>query len=120
MPTTQLDPLFVFASAFAVSAFAGLAALLRSGKRVGFLSVLSSMLNTGFAGLAFSLIWYVKFKGSDDTLYCLIGICVLVGLGGTPALDLVLQLCKRGGFSVTFKPNDEGLPDEPVKKEGSP
>lgn len=115
MPTSQIDPLAVFASAFAVSAFAGLAALLRSGKRVTTLRVLSDMSNTGCLGLAISLIWYSRFKASDDAVYCMIGICVLAGLSGSRAIDIIAQYCKRGGLSINIKPlKDEDLPEEPV------
>jgi hypothetical protein len=82
------DALGVFMSAFAVSAFAGLAALLRSGSKLGWIPVCNALLNSGFLGLGISLLWYTQFK---DDLYFLVGVCVLAGLGGMTTVDLVLQ-----------------------------
>lgn len=118
MPGQPFDPLHVFAAAFAVSSFAGLAALLRSGKPLTVMVVASAMLNTGLLGLAISLIWFTRFKSSEDAIYAMIGICVLAGLAGTSALDLLLQLCKRGGLAITIKPNDEGLPEDHLGRGG--
>lgn len=119
MPTSQIDPLAVFASAFAVSAFAGLAALLRSGRRVGIYSIASDMLNTGCLGLAISLIWYARFKSSDDAVYCMIGICLLAGLSGSRAINIIAQYCKRGGIVFEIRPptDPDELPEDPVSKE---
>lgn len=108
----QLDPLRIFASAFAVSSFAGLAALLRSGKSITILAVCSAMLNTGMVGLAIALIWYTKFKGSEENIYFMIGLCVLSGLGGTTAIDFIVMLCKRNGVTITVSANrDNDLPE---------
>jgi hypothetical protein len=112
MPADQLDPLRVFLSSFGVSSFAGLAALLRSGKPISPLSVFSAMLNTGLVGLAIALIWYQQFRGSDANVYFLIGVCVLAGLGGTTAIDFIVQVCKRGGLHITIATDKEDdLPD---------
>jgi hypothetical protein len=94
------DPLAVFLSAFGVSAFAGLAALLRPGKSVTFLAVASSMLYSGLMGLAISLIWY-KYFCAQDNIYLLIGICVLAGLGGNSFTDFLLYILKKGGVTIS-------------------
>jgi hypothetical protein len=67
----RLNPIYVFVSAFGVSSFAGLAALLRGGKQVTIIAVLSAVLNSGLLGLAIALVWYNKFQ---DNVYFLIGI----------------------------------------------
>jgi hypothetical protein len=114
MPADQLDPLRVFISSFGVSSFAGLAALLRSGKTISVLSVFSAMLNTGLVGLAIALIWYHRFRGNDENVYFLIGVCVLAGLGGTTAIDFIVQVCRRGGLQITIaaQDDDKELPEE--------
>src|SRR3982750_2629821 len=93
----KLNPLTVFISAFGVSSFAGLAALLRAGKQVNKVSVASAILNSGLLGLAIALLWYTKFQ---DNIYFLIGICVLAGLGGATMVDFVVQAVKTGGISI--------------------
>lgn len=93
----KLNPLSVFISAFGVSSFAGLAALLRAGKQVNWVSVASAILNSGLLGLAIALLWYTKFQ---DNIYFLIGICVLAGLGGATMVDFVIQAVKSGGVSI--------------------
>jgi predicted membrane protein len=112
MPT-QLDPLRIFASAFAVSSFAGLAALLRSGKSVSILSVCSAMLNTGMVGLAIALLWYTKFKGSEENIYFMIGLCVLAGLGGTTAIDFIVAMLKRNGLTIIVRADQSNDPPDP-------
>jgi hypothetical protein len=92
-----LNPLYVFVSAFGVSSFAGLAALLRAGKGVNGIAVLSALLNSGMLGLAIALVWYHKFQ---DNIYFLIGICVLAGLGGATLVDFVVAAFKTGGLSI--------------------
>lgn len=109
----KLNPLAVFICAFGVSSFAGLAALLRAGKEVNKITVLSAILNSGFLGLAIALLWYTKFQ---DNVYFLIGICVLAGLGGATMVDFVVESVKSGGLSIggfslsmKSKPDDKSL-----------
>lgn len=110
------DPLKVFWSAFGIASFAGLAALLRSGKKLTWLAVFAAMLNAGLIGLAICLLWYTKFR-SEDNIYFLIGVCALAGLGGTTVIDFVIQLCKKGGVSITITPSKEDELPEGQKKE---
>lgn len=112
MPPSPVDfePFKVLGSAFGISSFAGLAALLRSGKKLTWLAVFTAMLNAGIIGIAICLLWYTKYR-SEDNIYFLIGVCALAGLGGTTVLDFVIQLCKKGGLSIVIKPSpEEDLP----------
>lgn len=93
----KINPIYVFLSAFGVSSFAGLAALLRAGKQVNGIAVLSAVLNSGMLGLCIALIWYNKFQ---DNIYFLIGICVLAGLGGATLVDFMVAAFKSGGLSI--------------------
>lgn len=91
--------LSVFASAFGVAAFAGLATLLRFGKKLSKLSIVSSMLNAGFLGLAISLIWYQNFQKAAN-IHGLIGICLLAGMGGSTLTDILISLLSGAGIKV--------------------
>jgi hypothetical protein len=91
--------LSVFASAFGVSAFAGLATLLRFAKRLSWLSIISAMLNAGFLGLAIALIWYQNYLKSENVAG-LLGICVLAGMGGSTLSDLLISLLAGAGISI--------------------
>ena len=93
--------LSVFASAFGVSAFAGLATLLRFAKKLSKLSVLSAMLNAGFMGLAIALIWYQNYQEAHD-VYGLIGICALAGMGGGTVTDILISVLAGSGIRVTI------------------
>lgn len=105
----QANPIYIFISAFGVSSFAGLAALLRTGKPINMIAIFSAILNSGLLGLALALLWYHKFQ---DNVYFLIGICVLAGLGGATMVDFVLQAFKAGGLSISVgKKDKEGKVD---------
>jgi hypothetical protein len=92
-----IEPVKVFAVSFGVSSLAGLAALLRAGKPISWLSVMSSILNSGLMGLCIALLWYTKFQ---DNVYFLVGVCVLAGLGGATTIDFVMAAIKSGGLSI--------------------
>jgi hypothetical protein len=91
--------LSVFIASFGVSAFAGLATLLRFSTKLSKLAVVSSMLNSGFLGLAISLIWYRNFS-QDSNIHGLIGICVLAGMGGSTLTDVIISLLSGTGIKV--------------------
>jgi uncharacterized YccA/Bax inhibitor family protein len=91
--------LSVFAAAFGVSAFAGLATLLRFSRKLSKLAVVSSMLNAGFLGLAISLIWYQNYRQAAN-IHGLIGICVLAGMGGSTITDILISLLSGAGIKV--------------------
>lgn len=113
------DALMVFGCAFFVSAFAGLAALLRSTTALTWKSAATAISNSGVLGLGISLLWYAKFQ---DNIYALIGVCVIAGLGGMTTIDFVLNSIRKGGFSVKLGQNGDmdvsGVKLENEKKEG--
>lgn len=115
----HMHSLAVFASAFGVSAFAGLATLLRfSRKRIGYSAIISAMLNAGFLGLAIALIWYQNYRKAEN-VHGLIGICVLAGMGGSTLTDLLISLLAGAGIKViiTHERDAHGRPDDDA---GSP
>lgn len=89
----------VFAAAFGVSAFAGLATLLRFSRKLSKLAVVSSMLNAGFLGLAISLIWYQNYQKAAN-IHGLIGMCVLAGMGGSTITDILISLLSGAGIKI--------------------
>ena len=98
-PDQLYHALFVFASAFFVAAFAGLATLLRFARKLSKLAVVSALLNSGFLGLAISLLWYQNYR-KEENVYSLIGFCVLAGMGGSSLTDLVFSLLAGAGIRV--------------------
>jgi len=114
MSDEYLHSLTVFASAFGVSSFAGLATLLRfSRKKLSKLAVISAMLNAGFLGLAIALIWYQNYRKAEN-VHGLIGICVLAGMGGSTITDLLISLLAGAGIKViiTHERDNHGRPDD--------
>jgi hypothetical protein len=95
------EPLAVFFSAFGVSAFAGLATLLRFARKLSKLSIISAMLNAGFMGLAISLLWYQNYRKAEN-ISGLIGICVVAGMGGGTLTDILISLLSGAGIRVTI------------------
>jgi CHASE2 domain-containing sensor protein len=88
----DLGPLGVFVASFAVSAFAGVAALLREQTPLRAVLVVSASLNSGMLGLGVSLLWYAQFR---ENVYSLVGICVILGLTGNRALEWVFGVVKK-------------------------
>jgi hypothetical protein len=80
----------IFAASFGCAAFAGLATFLRFTKKITKLRLVSTMLNSGFLGLAIALLWYKNFQ-EDKNIYSLVGICVLSGMGGSTLTDALLS-----------------------------
>jgi hypothetical protein len=74
----------VFLAAFAVSALAGMANLLRGNVPVTLKAVASYSLNSGMLGLGVALLWYSQFR---ENIHFLVGLCVLAGLGGMATVD---------------------------------
>jgi hypothetical protein len=104
--TTVIDPIKVFISCFAISSFAGLAALLRTGKKITTTLVISAVLNSGLIGLCVGLLWYTKFQ---DNIYFLVGVCTLAGLGGATTIDFALSMFKsalKSKLGVTEESKD--------------
>lgn len=92
-----MNPLYLSVAAGLTSGLAGLAALLRSGLPLTVGSAVSAFLNSGLLGGAVCLVWYSSFT---ETPHALVGICILIGLGGMPAIDFVMKMVRTGGFSI--------------------
>lgn len=93
--------LSVFAASFGVSAFAGLATLLRFSRKLSKLAVTSAMLNSGFMGLAIALIWYQNYREAAN-IHGLIGICVLAGMGGSTLTDVLISFLSGAGIKIVI------------------
>lgn len=107
-----VHPIWVFLSAFGVSAFAGLATYLRFSRKMSGMSLFSAMLNAGCLGLAISLLWYQHYRNSEN-VYGLIGICVLAGMGGSTVTDLAWSILSGAGLKVTIThEHDRSAEDE--------
>lgn len=91
--------LAVFASAFGVAAFAGLATFLRFARKLSKLALISAMLNAGFLGLAVALLWYQNYRNAEN-VSGLIGICVLAGMGGSTVTDILISILSGAGIKV--------------------
>jgi len=102
----HVNALLVFASAFGVAAFAGLATLLRFAQRLTKLTITSAMANSGFLGLAIALLWYESYC-KEENVYGLIGFCVLAGMGGSSVTDLVFSLLAGAGIKVIIVRDEE-------------
>lgn len=109
------NALIVFASAFGVSAFAGLATLLRFASKLTKLTMMSAMANSGFLGLAIALLWYESYC-KEENVYSLIGFCVLAGMGGSSVTDLVFSLLAGAGVKVIITRDSEDKDEEITKK----
>ena len=101
----NLDPLRVFLTSFAISSLGGLAALLRNNKPIDTRKIVSAMLYSGLMGLIIALLWYKYFDGQGNT-YFLLGVSGLAGIGGTTAVDFIIQVIKKGGVHIEINPGD--------------
>lgn len=114
---TAVDPLLLFFLVFALTGTAGLAALLRSGKSLSPRNILTWVLNSGLMGIG--LFWFWQRAYGPD-LWGLFGICILIGLGGLPAVEAVQQLARQGisrisintGGTRTVEPPKPSTPDD--------
>lgn len=112
-----MSPFYVFLSAFLCSSFAGLASLLRSEKKLTWLNITSSFLNSGMLGMAISLIWYTKYQEANN-IFFLVGLCTLAGLAGHSAVDAILKaVFKGGGFKISFDNDNLKMGEEEKKNE---
>lgn len=93
--------LSIFTASFGCAAFAGLATLLRFASKLTRLKVISTMLNSGFLGLAIALLWFRQFEESKN-IYGLVGICVLSGMGGSTLTDALISLLGAGGIRINI------------------
>lgn len=88
----QVDSTRMFCAATGLGGLSGLAYLLRSGKEITWLAILTAMLNSALTSLSIALLWY---NTSQDNPYFLIGVCVLAGLGGASLTDLMIAVLKK-------------------------
>lgn len=114
----HLHALSVFASAFSVSACAGLATLLRFAQKISKLSICGAILNSGLLGLAISLIWYQNYR-DEHNVYSLVGFCVLAGMGGSSVTDLVFSVLSGVGVRVLITRDDDPHEDHRHDKTSS-
>jgi hypothetical protein len=105
----KMSPLEVFISCFAISSFAGLAALLRSGKALTWRIIVAAFLYSGIFGLVIGLLWYNYFGGdNNNNIFFLIGVSGLAGLGGTSLLEFVVQGISNGfNIKITTDSGDD-------------
>lgn len=101
-----MTPLQVFASAFCVSSFAGLAALLRSDQPLTLRSFASATMYSGSMGLIIAFLWYKNYGEAGDP-YFLLGVSGLAGIGGVTVVDLVSIAIKKGGLIVKALEKDQ-------------
>lgn len=83
----------LFVTVFFLSAFAGLASLLRSETNLTILSIGTAMLNGGLFGLGICLFFFKQMVGN---VYALVGSALLSGLGGAGLMDFVTTVFRRG------------------------
>lgn len=93
-----MSPLAVLGSAFAISAFCGLASLLQSKKALTVRAVLSSFMYSGATGLIVGLLWFNEY-GADNP-YFMLGVAGLAGIGGVSLVDVAIATFKKSGLSI--------------------
>lgn len=93
----QMSPVGLFIACFALTAFAGLAALLRLPAPLTIKSVASSVLNCGLLGLGISLLWYTQFQ---QNTYFLVGACVILGLSGMGTFEFIIAMVRTAGLNA--------------------
>lgn len=84
----------VFVFAFSLSAFAGIASLIRTGekRKITRIAVFSSFLNSGLLGLCISLLWYTQYRENTEAL---VGMCIIAGLGGNKSIEYVVKVFRE-------------------------
>jgi len=102
---SNYEPPVIFGATFAISSLAGLAQMLRSGRKITWRAVLSSMLNSGLIGLCIGMFWWDQY--GVDNVWFLMGVSLLAGLGGTTALDFILEALK-GKIVLKVEKSDDG------------
>lgn len=105
-----VDPLLLFFLVFALTGTAGLAALLRSGKSLSPRNILTWVLNSGLMGIG--LFWFWQRAYGPD-LWGLFGICILIGLGGLPAVEGIQLMARQGISKISI--NTGGTRGDPPK-----
>lgn len=99
------NPLHIFAAAFIIAGLGGVAALLRSARKLNGRAAAGAVLSSGLLGLTIALLWYNHFEGTQN-IYFLLGLCGLTGLGGVTAVDILLKMAKKGGLHIVITAGD--------------
>lgn len=102
----KMTPFQVFLASFSIASLGGLAALLRSERELTWRSTISAILYSGVMGVIIALLWYNYFDGKGN-LYFLLAVSGLAGIGGTTAVDFVIQVIKKGGVHISINPGDQ-------------
>lgn len=87
-----LDPVTIFTGIFIISALGGIAALLRSSRKIDVRGFVSSTLNGGLVGVIISFLFWYKFK--DEPIF-LIGLAALAGFGGSKTISFLFTYFER-------------------------
>ena len=101
----RYNPILVVLSAFAISSFGGIAAVLRSREELDCRRLAGAAMYSGAVGLVICLLWYNFFDGQDN-IFFLLGISGLAGIGGANVLDL-LKLLWQGKLVISIKKKQE-------------
>jgi len=108
----KLTPLQILVSCFTISSVAGLAAMLRSRKRLSWRNVFGASLYSGVIGLLLGLLWYNYFDGVEQNYCFLVGMCGLAGLGGATGLDVLFALLS-GKSCLNISISSDSKPKKP-------
>ena len=109
-PPQEIDPVYLFVTAFLVAGMAGVAALLRTSKTITLRLFMSALLNAGALGLGIA---FFLFNYCKDSRWFLLGICLFAGLGGMTALGFFMLLFREGlRLDIHVKGPKEGDLDE--------
>ena len=105
----KYDPLKVMAAISLLNALGGFAALLRSGEKITGRSVATSCLNSALIGLAVAAIWWHRYDGDNASIFFLVGVCLMTGLGGNTTFYFAAALIKKK-FGLEDLPHDGTAP----------
>jgi len=86
---------------------AGIASLLRSGKRLSWRAIATSLVYNGTVGLAIAFCWFRWFDGNKADTFFMMGLATLTVLSGTASLELILNLLRKGGITINVFPKQE-------------
>lgn len=109
------DTLTICALSALVSALSGVAALMRTEPAWTYGKLWMVVMNSGLLGLGLSLVWWESFSTNPNVL---VGICILIGLGGQPMLEVILSLLQKGALRIAMK--DQSLKVDDEEKKESP
>ena len=106
-----MTPLQVLLSAFGISSFAGIAALLRSNQPLTARAILSAATYSGAMGFIIGSLWMKQYGIGDP--YFLFGVAGLAGIGGVTAIDLVIIAAKKSGIKLVLSRDEPAVDNKP-------